>query len=418
MGNAYNPGERYLAKFLSKFPQVKANLKKVYQALNLLLYKKKYTYKSDKAINQVASDGETFFGYYDKSPLSANNRYLLYNESIHPTNSYPDASKPIQIKVLDIQQNKIIHTSSTFSYNWQQGARAQWLSSSSYIFNSYNIEDNYHSIIVDLNTEHTTKIASPVYDCYFNEYALTLNFSRLTALRPDYGYRNSKAMSDNAIADLNNDGVFKIDLITGDSSLLISLQALKKHHTEHNMENALHKVNHIMISPDGERFIFLHRYYVNKRRFDRLFVADKNGGNLRLLAADEMVSHFCWIDNKSIVVYLRDKLLGDKYYNVDVESGVKEVVGKGLIDNFGDGHPTVCKNKMVFDTYPNKARMKELFVFDLSTHSLEKLGEFYEGLQYSGEWRCDLHPRFSLDGTKIFIDSVHTGKRNLYWLEV
>ena len=36
------------------------------------------------------------------------------------------------------------------------------------------------------------------------------------------------------------------------------------------MENAKHWVNHIMISPEGKHFVFLHRWQANNERFDAL----------------------------------------------------------------------------------------------------------------------------------------------------
>ena len=73
---------------------------------------------------------------------------------------------------------------------------------------------------------------------------------------------------------------------------------------------------------------------------------------------------------------------------------------------------------MIFDTYPNKSRMKKLFMYNMKSSDLKELGEFYEGLKYYNETRCDLHPGFSPDGKNIFIDSVHKGKRGLYIISI
>jgi Tol biopolymer transport system component len=78
----------------------------------------------------------------------------------------------------------------------------------------------------------------------------------------------------------------------------------------------------------------------------------------------------------------------------------------------------VHKNNIIFDTYPDKARMKSLYKYNCTNKKLEKLGEFLESFDFYGETRCDLHPRFSFDGKKVFFDSVHEGQRGLYMMEL
>jgi Tol biopolymer transport system component len=184
------------------------------------------------------------------------------------------------------------------------------------------------------------------------------------------------------------------------------------------MDGAKHKFNHIMISPDGSKFMFLHRWFIGERKFDSLIVVDMDGSNIKCLSDDDMVSHYFWHGDYEILGYLRDKEMGDKYYMLNVQTGKKEIVGQGLIDSFGDGHPHIHENKVLFDTYPNKGRMKELYIFDIDANELEKIGEFFESFNYYGETRCDLHPRFSFDGKKVFIDSVHESKRYLYMINL
>jgi len=130
-----------------------------------------------------------------------------------------------------------------------------------------------------------------------------------------------------------------------------------------------------------------------------------------------MVSHCHWYDNENIFGYLRE-FDGDKYYMININTLEKKVIGKGIIDKFGDGHPTIYEDNIVFDTYPNKGRMKELYMFNLENNKLEKLGEFFESFDFYGETRCDLHPRFSFDGKKVFFDSVHENERHLYMLDL
>jgi hypothetical protein len=46
------------------------------------------------------------------------------------------------------------------------------------------------------------------------------------------------------------------------------------------------------------------------------------------------------------------------------------------------------------------------------------LGSFYADPGLSKENRCDLHPRWSRDGTEVCIDSVHGEDRQMYIVDV
>ena len=46
------------------------------------------------------------------------------------------------------------------------------------------------------------------------------------------------------------------------------------------------------------------------------------------------------------------------------------------------------------------------------------LGSFYADPHLSKENRCDLHPRWSRDGRYVCIDSKHSGRRQMYLLDV
>ncbi len=416
--DSFNPVERYIAKFLSNTPLLKKSIKKSYQKTNYLFHKKKYKFKSNFKINKcVYKNFETFFGYYDKSPVNFDNQFTIYHASELNTQELPNPDIPIEIVLFNLVKNKVVRTFKTNSYNWQQGAKLQWIDNNRFIFNDYDKQKaRYISKIVDTDNKDIEKIIDySIYDVY-NDFALTLDFDRLNVLRPDYGYRNRTENFN--IFDNKNDGIFCIDFKNNTSKLIISIDTVIKLHYKENMEKARHWFNHIMISPNGNKFIFLHRWCIGNRKLDALIVSDINGNNVKCLVDDGMVSHCFWNGDKEIVSFMRDKQLGDRYYLIDIESSKRRILGEGIIDKFGDGHPSIYRNKIIFDTYPNKSRMKELYLFNMDNNRLIKLGEFFESLKYYGETRCDLHPRWNFHGEKIFFDSVHTGKRKLYSISI
>jgi dipeptidyl aminopeptidase/acylaminoacyl peptidase len=46
------------------------------------------------------------------------------------------------------------------------------------------------------------------------------------------------------------------------------------------------------------------------------------------------------------------------------------------------------------------------------------LGKFHSDEQFRGDIRCDLHPRWSPDGSTVSFDSVHEGDRQIYLVDV
>tara|TARA_B100001123_G_C14883851_1_gene857041 strand:- start:184 stop:552 length:369 start_codon:yes stop_codon:yes gene_type:complete len=115
---------------------------------------------------------------------------------------------------------------------------------------------------------------------------------------------------------------------------------------------------------------------------------------------------------------MQDKVLGLNYFHLNVSTKEKKVFHEQLLSKFGDGHPSFNSGLMIFDTYPNKSRMKELVLFDSNNNKMEIIGEFFEDFRYYKQTRCDLHPRWSFDSKNIFIDSVHEGKRYLYRIDM
>ena len=412
----YNILERNLARFLNKFPGLKLIVKKNYQKLNYIKYKKDYKVKTKYPLTKISlEDKESFFGYYDKSPINETNEYIIFHSSNIDTKNLPNSNVAVDIVLYDIKNNKYKIIDKSFAYNWQQGSKLMWVDKYKFIYNVF--EDNeYKSKIYDIKNNCFKIVDFPIYDTYKDKFAISLNFERLDIGRGDYAYKNKNVKIN--WDDNSNDGLYFIDLEKNEKKLILTLQDVIKFHYKDNMKNAKHKFNHIMISPNGEKIMFMHRWFLeNGRRLDTLLICDKNGKNLKVIADKEMISHCYWKDDENIFGYLRE-LAGDKFYIININTLEKKVIGKDIIDKYGDGHPTIYKEKVVFDTYPDKARILHLFRYDIKVNDLEELGEFFQSFDFYEETRCDLHPRFSFDGKKIFFDSVHEGKRHLYMMEL
>lgn len=392
--------------------------KAAYQRFSFLI-SRKLTIDYDGFVSDFIKvpGAETFFGYYDKSPVNSSGSHILFHISTRPTYKKPDPSVPVMVGLKEMNKDTEPVTYVSRAYNWQQGCRAQWLSDTEFIFNNFNNEaGTFFSQIINIeNPEQSRMLDFPVYETG-GQVGLSLNFNRLALLRPDYGYRNIVEGGVYELPDDSEDGVCICDLTNNKMELLISLQYLRELCNAEKVD--AHKVNHIMFNPDRSGFIFLYRYFVRGRKFDTLIYSDMKGEDIRILSSNEIISHYCWTSPIEIVAYMRGPDQIERYYRISSDTGSTAVYGEGLIDHFGDGHPSFVNGIMVFDTYPDKSRHKKLLTYHPGTNRLSEIGRFYESFKYRGETRCDLHPRHLVNTNLVSVDSVHEGKRQMYLIEL
>ncbi len=292
-----------------------------------------------------------------------------------------------------------------------------WLNDDKLIYNSYSQESNLYLAHI-YSVQKESKIASfdyPVQASYKDEFYLSINYRRLLHMRPDYGYRCNSKINNEEIDELKTDGIWITDIQSAKTKMLHPLADILKTKPKDIFQKCKHNVNHLMIDPPGSGFIFIHRYYLGERRFDRLMYS--NFKTLKVILDEEYVSHCHWITNEKIIGYVR---AGNKNgYNIlNINTG--EVVNCETLNQleYGDGHPSCYKQWVAFDSYPDKSRMQTLSLYNIKTNELIKLLEVYQSPKYKGETRCDLHPRFSSNGMFISFDAVFQGKRRHYYINV
>lgn len=411
----FSAKERMIAAMLSSMPGLKKVIKNLYVRFNALVYHKPY--KSNVAdgfgdINIIESNGkETFFGYYDKN-CERNGKLLFHRTQDQNTFKKPVTDIPVEIVLREMSTGRESVIGITNTYNWQQGARSQWLDDNHVIFNTLH-NGKYSAAIVNISDCSICYNSYPVQEVIDSDRYLSINYARIMRLRPDYGYRNLPIPSDEEMANTENDGIYIVE--NGVSRLLHSLKEIASVKPKDIFNQCWHVVNHLMSSPDGNGFIFIHRYYEGKRRHDRLMYS--NFKELRVLVDEDMVSHCCWMDNKTILGYLRYKNT-DGFYVIDLHSG--KIILQDVMSSlqFGDGHPSVSNRYVAFDTYPDKSRMQHLFLFDRKTSNIQEIAEMHHSVRYMDECRCDLHPRFSADGKRLYFDTVLSGVRRLAYINL
>jgi hypothetical protein len=311
---------------------------------------------------------------------------------------------------------------------WQQGCMLQWLpgSKSEVIWNDRQ-GGRYVCHILDVTTRSRRTLPAPIYAISPDgRWAISPDFRRLHDTRPGYGYAG--------IADPNADvpapddaGLWRLDLATGQTDLLFSFQTVARLPGLDGavMEpSAKHWFNHLLVSPGGRRFSFLHRWRGKAQGSGfatRLITAGTDGTDLYVLDPHGKTSHYDWRDPEHILAFAYHPARGSRFYVFEDHTTRVEAVGADLLTQ--DGHctylPFADRSWILSDTYPDRERLQHPYVYDVARGVKHPLGHFRSPPEYTGEWRCDTHPRFSPDGRSVVIDSPHGGNgRQLYLIDI
>jgi Tol biopolymer transport system component len=149
-----------------------------------------------------------------------------------------------------------------------------------------------------------------------------------------------------------------------------------------------------------------------------MFTADRTGNDLFILDPHGRTSHFIWRDPKNVLAWAWHPSQGDKFYLFEDKTEAVEAVGPEVMTV--NGHCTYLPGSkfILNDTYPDHERNQNPYLYEVATGRRTPLGAFHSPNRYTGEWRCDTHPRFSPDGKNVCIDSAHDGGRQMYLIDI
>ncbi len=380
----------------------------------------------DPPVRTITSGPEHhWFGYYDKLEFDPGNRYVLANR-VRFEHRTPKAGDQIQIGMVDTRKNDAwIPLGKSGAWGWQQGCMLQWRprSASEIVWNDRD-GNGYVSRIMDVATRKVRTLPLPIYALSPDgRHAISADFARIQRMRPGYGYVGVEDPCCTQRAP-EDSGVWRMDLDTGEADLVFSLaEAVAIDYQGQPLADKWNYFNHLLVSPDSRRFIVLHRWRESigegvdaqptGRFTTRMFTANLEDGSERyVLDPSGNTSHFVWRDARHVCAWTRPEGKKAAFYLFTDQSEKMAIVGDGVMTQ--NGHNTYVPNTdnewILNDTYPQgKAREQCPYLYHVPSRRRVALGAFASPPEYSGEWRCDTHPRCSNDGKTVAIDSPHTG---------
>jgi len=374
-----------------------------------------------------------WFGYYDKCQVDPSGRYVLGMEVDVPRRS-PTENDIIKIGMVDLENNdEWIEVGESNAWGWQQGCMLQWIpgSADQLIWNDQQ-DGQYISRIVDRQSSTQRTLPKPIYAVAPDGiFAVGTEFNRIQNMRPGYGYPGIPDPYAEVKAP-DDIGLYRMDLASGESNMIFSLaQAAAIPYQGKSLEDKWHYFNHLLVSPDSKRMIFLHRWRnapanaagASGGFTTRMFTINIDGTDPYVLDPSGYTSHFIWRDPEHICAWTKPEGKKAAFYLFKDQTEEVEIVGDGKM--MVNGHNTYVPNTdgewILNDTYPSndQRRLQTLYLYHVPTDRKVVLGQFYEPPIFKGEWRCDLHPRNNQQGTKVIFDSTHkNGQRQMYLADI
>ncbi len=373
-----------------------------------------------------------FFGYYGITPWDSTHRYHLALETDFHTHR-PTPTDTATVGLIDRETGTFTPYAETAAFNLQQGSMLHWLPSANrthtgegtdaeaddeFTFNDWE-DGTLVSRILNPETGRTRTIQGAIAAVSpTGSQAIGLNYGRMAHCRPVVGYATDTD-PDAVIDQPTDDGLYALNLRTGESELILSIADVIGASGAEQASGRRAWFNHVLFNTDGTRLLFFCRVRAEKGHLTSLWTVNPDGTDLALqIPFGSKVSHFDWRDTSRILV--SSDITGEMGF-VEFSDGAGDFtpLGAGVLPS--DGHASFSPDRewLLCDTYPRGTeRLAQLMLYNIAENRKVVLGEFHHPAAFTGDIRCDLHPRWSPDGKKITFDSVHDGSRQIYLLEL
>jgi len=416
-------------------------------------------YNGSQLLFETPNDGYSyFFGYYDKSPLNRDNTMLLAHRVAFDGRDVEEGDEA-DVGYFDLDSGKYNVIGKTRAFNWQQGSHLQWLPPAFDRVVLYNDcrDGKFVCIRYEIDTQQEKVLPLSIYAVHpSGSYALCVNYERLYYCRPGYRYFGVvNPKWDTPYQE--DDGIFKVDLETGEVSQLISTADIVHKSPLSVMQREYNWLEHMMWNPSGTRFAFFHRWDNGRgAQPTRLYTADSAGGEIHTFPDTLFYSHMGWKNDHEFTIWaeppsvkgqalkkvrdygvIYDLLRGiyQPFKAVMPKKGNKKILSLSAYLTYVDkeksfdpsilpleelpvnGHNTWTKDEklMLTDSYQDDESYRWLWLYDANERKRKNLGKFYSMYNDCG-YRVDLHPRISVDEQLIVIDAGYFKQRKILLL--
>lgn len=369
----------------------------------------------------------TGFFFYQVLQFDTTGRYLLGLRVYFPSRDVK-ADDRGDIGYIDLNDGfKWTKIGETTAWNWQQGNRLQWRPRSDEIVWNDRSDDGRKFVCRAYNfrTAMRRTLPRPIYDLSPDgATALTHDFERMNLFKGteyvgiDDVYEKEFAPSQT--------GIWKMHMDTGKAELIMTLEKMATiAYPRGNPASGHLYFFREGWNPSGTRLVTFIKDPANQ--LFQAYSMTPEGSDVRYLYYNP--SHHAWQDDHHIIDYGRHKPPGGEapmggyfLFKDDGSGEAKELLWPSKFDGHDSFLPGPGSDWIISDTYVI-AGYQYLFLYHRPTKlfvPLARLKSTAENVpNFTGEYRVDLHPRFSRDGRKLCIDATHEGLgRQMYLIDI
>ncbi len=365
--------------------------------------------------------------FFDSSPFSPSGKFLAvtcltpgYNEYLSLPLSKPT---PSQVVVYEIQSQSIVANITTFGWDSQVGAHVQWGKDDEHLLFNDVTNNTAHGVVYNIYTKKARTLSNTVYHVSNNgNFAVTPSLAKIRFTQLGYGLYVRHVKPNNRY-NLDSDGYYVVDIATGASKVLVSLNTLKQYLPRCFVSSMSTMYGfHVKWSSDDQLIMLIVRTVtVGGRRIQHIFTINREHSRVNYVTSWSSMhsvkspeclvldgNHPNWIPNTHLFSINRGRKKPWDLVVFDADSGTNGTA-RWLLSGRSTGHPNVMwinetdsnyvaivdsyfKEKGLFGNDIDSLVPLRLIVGNMTRYSeiwLTRINVSHKTGQNA--WRCDAH---------------------------